>query len=39
MSGRMRRDNRYKLEISCQSGVPTVQIEHDDRGGNGGGPG
>lgn len=28
--------DRYKLEISCRSGVPTAQIEHDDRGGNSG---
>ncbi|MGH8837333.1 MAG: hypothetical protein ACRDWG_20430 [Actinomycetes bacterium] len=29
-------DDRYKLEISCRSGVPTVHTEHDDRGSNSG---
>ncbi|HKA68027.1 MAG TPA: hypothetical protein VKG85_02795 [Actinomycetes bacterium] len=28
--------DRYKLEISCRSGVPTAQIEHDERDGNSG---
>ena len=28
--------DRYKLEITCRSGVPTLQTEHDDRGSNSG---
>jgi hypothetical protein len=28
--------DRYKLEITCRSGIPTVHTEHDDRGSNSG---
>lgn len=29
-------DDRYRLELSCRSGRPVLQTEHDDRGDNSG---